>query len=53
MCDRCRVLEQEMGRCDRLRAMIGDHITVDRITELLADLKAEKAALHPVNEEDL
>jgi len=42
------VLEQKMGRCDRLRALIGDQLTVDRITELLADLKAEKAALHPI-----
>jgi hypothetical protein len=47
MCEKCEKLDERIEHYERIRANIGDQLTVDRIKELVAQMKAEKAALHP------
>jgi hypothetical protein len=51
MCDKCVELDKKIGRYRRILPLIGDQVTVDRTKELIAELLAEKAALHPEPEE--
>ena len=47
MCEKCEELDKRIIHYERIRASIGDPLTVDRIKELVEQVKAEKAALHP------
>ena len=50
MCEKCVALDRKIEHYERLRLSIADQVTVDRIKELLAEMKAQKAALHPEND---
>jgi hypothetical protein len=47
MCDKCVELDTKIERYRRILLSIGDQVTVDRTKELIAELLAQKAALHP------
>ncbi len=47
MCEKCKELDHKIEHYERIRANISDQLTVDRIKELLEQMKAEKIALHP------
>jgi hypothetical protein len=47
MCDKCVEIDRLIDRYRKIQRSIGDQVTVDRTKELIADLKAQKAALHP------
>lgn len=47
MCEKCMELDDKIERYERIRANIGDQLTVDRIKALLEQMRTEKAVLHP------
>jgi len=47
MCDKCAVLDQKIDHYEQMLIAIGGRGTVERLQALIADLQAEKAALHP------
>jgi hypothetical protein len=47
MCVKCVEIDKNIERCRRIQLAIGDLATVDRTKQLIADLKLQKAALHP------
>jgi hypothetical protein len=47
MCEKCEEIDKTIVRYQRILLLIGDQVTVDRTKELIADLEARKAALHP------
>jgi hypothetical protein len=47
MCEKCEEIDKTIVRYQRILLSIGDPVTVDRTKELIADLQAQKAALHP------
>jgi hypothetical protein len=47
MCDKCVELDKKIGRYRIVSSTVGDQLTIDRIKELIADLQAQKATLHP------
>ncbi len=47
MCDRCKALDREIENFRRLHEMADDPIALTLVAEAIADLKAEKASLHP------
>jgi hypothetical protein len=47
MCEKCVEIDKTIERYRKIQRAIGDQVTVDRTKELIADLKAQKAALHP------
>ena len=51
MCDKCTELDERIERCLRISSSINDQLTIDRIKELIENLRAQKAALHPDQEE--
>ena len=51
MCDKCDEYDKRIEHYSRILLSIGDQITVERIMELIADLRAQKAALHPEQKE--
>ena len=50
MCEKCVELERKIEHYERIRLSIGDQVTVDRIKELVAKMKAQKAEFHPEKE---
>jgi hypothetical protein len=46
MCDKCVELDKKIEHYRRIASSINDQFTVDRIKELIAELEAQKAALH-------
>jgi hypothetical protein len=46
MCDKCTALDSKIAHYLRLEASILDQVTVERLKELIAELIAEKIALH-------
>lgn len=50
MCDKCVEIDGTIERYRKILRSITDQITVDHMKELLAELEARKAALHPGNE---
>ena len=50
MCDNCVELDRKLARYERLSKSISDQLTIDRINELVKQIKAQKAALHPQQE---
>jgi FAD/FMN-containing dehydrogenase len=51
MCDKCVELDGKIEHYQRLSSRITDQRTLDGIKELIASMKAQKAALHPEQEE--
>lgn len=47
MCEKCEELDRKIERYQRIRPAIGDQATVDSIKELIAEMQAQKARLHP------
>jgi hypothetical protein len=47
MCDRCARLDKKIAQYQRISFSLNDQLTVDRIKALIAELEAQKAALHP------
>ena len=47
MCEKCVEIDRKTMSYQRVLLSIDDQVTVDRIKELIADLNAKKAALHP------
>jgi flagellar motility protein MotE (MotC chaperone) len=46
MCEKCVELDGKIEQFERIRASIGDPLTVDRLGVLVEEMKAQKAALH-------
>jgi hypothetical protein len=47
MCEKCVEIDNTIERYRKIKRSIGDQVTVDRTKELIAELKAQKIALHP------
>lgn len=47
MCEKCDEICKTIERYRRILLSISDDLTVDRTRQLIADLQAQKAALHP------
>ena len=47
MCEKCADIDNTIERYRRILLAIGDQLTIDRTKEMIADLQAQKAALHP------
>jgi hypothetical protein len=47
MCEQCAEIDKTIERYRRILLAIGDQLTIDRTKEMMADLEARKAALHP------
>jgi hypothetical protein len=47
MCDKCVDIDKAIERYRKIQRSIGDQVTVDRTKELIAELVAKKADLHP------
>jgi hypothetical protein len=47
MCEKCSEIDKSIERYQRILLSISDQVTVDRAKELIAELQAQKAALHP------
>jgi hypothetical protein len=45
--DKCAKLDKKIEHYQKLLLGIADQLTVDRIKQLIADLQAQKATLHP------
>lgn len=51
MCEKCVEIDDGIERYRRLLLSIADKVTVNRAREVIADLEAQKVALHPEPEE--
>jgi hypothetical protein len=47
MCEKCIEIDRKIERYRRIQQSILDQYTVDQTKQLVADLEAQKAALHP------
>jgi hypothetical protein len=47
MCEKCNEIDKNIERYRRIQRTIADQVTVDRTKELIAELVAQKAELHP------
>jgi hypothetical protein len=47
MCDKCAKLDKKIEHYETILVSIGDRVTVERLQAMIADLQAQKAALHP------
>jgi hypothetical protein len=47
MCEKCVEIDGKIAQYRRLVASITDQLTIDRIGQLIRDLEAAKAQLHP------
>jgi hypothetical protein len=47
MCDVCDQLDEKIEHYKKVRSAMTDQLTIDGITALVAELQAQKAALHP------
>jgi hypothetical protein len=47
MCDRCKALDREIENFRHLHGIADDPLALTLLEEAIADLKAEKASLHP------
>ena len=51
MCNQCVEIDKTIERYRNILRSINDQLTLDRAKELIADLEAQKAALHPEEEQ--
>ena len=47
MCEQCDEIDKTIERYRKIKLSINDQLTLDRTEELISDLEAKKAALHP------
>jgi len=47
MCDVCEQLDEKIEHYKKVMAAMTDQLTIEGITALIAELQAQKAALHP------
>jgi len=47
MCDKCEELDKKIEHYETMIVSIGDRGTVERLMAMVAELQAQKAALHP------
>jgi hypothetical protein len=47
MCEKCVELDRKIERCERISTSISDQLTIDRLEQLVMQMKAQKTALHP------
>jgi len=47
MCDKCQAIDWEIGAAQRLQRGADDPLALSWLAVAIADLEAEKAALHP------
>jgi hypothetical protein len=47
MCDKCNQLDKKIEHYRNLIARVPDPLTVERVGELIKEMQAQKAALHP------
>ncbi len=47
MCDKCNQIDKNIERYRRIQRNIADQVTVDRTKQLMTELVAQKAKLHP------
>ena len=50
MCDKCNEINEKIEHYRDIAARLSDPLTIERIAELIAELVAQKAALHPKQE---
>jgi hypothetical protein len=51
MCDKCAQLDKKIEHYETMIVSLGDRVTVERLMAMVADLQAQKAALHPEPEQ--
>ncbi len=51
MCDKCIELDKKIEHHERLASGMADELTLERIRESVREMKAQKAALHPDEEQ--
>jgi hypothetical protein len=51
MCDKCDEHDKRIEHYSRMLLSIGDRVTVERLMVMVANLRAQKAALHPEQKE--
>jgi hypothetical protein len=47
MCEKCKELDQRAEHYRRISASVSDQRVIDSIKELIANIDAQKAELHP------
>lgn len=47
MCVKCVKIDEKIAHYRRLAASITDQLTIDRIADLIREMQATKAKLHP------
>jgi hypothetical protein len=52
MCEKCEELDEKIEHYRNLMARVTDRQTSEGIGQLIEDMQAEKAALHPEREAD-
>jgi len=51
MCDKCAELDKKIEHYRKLAWQIADPLTTERAADLIAEIEAQKAALHPEQEQ--
>jgi hypothetical protein len=51
MCDRCAQLGEKIAHTRKVMSAMTDQLTIERIAALVTELEAQKASLHPDNDE--
>jgi len=51
MCNKCAELDKKIEHYETILVSIGDRVTVERLHAMIADLQAQKVALHPEPEQ--
>jgi hypothetical protein len=52
MCDKCTKLDKKIEHYETMIVSIGDRVTVERLMALVAELQAQKTALHPEQKQE-
>jgi hypothetical protein len=47
MCNKCAEIDKTIERYQGIKERVADQALVDRAKELIAEMEADKAALHP------
>lgn len=48
MCEKCKEIDVQIARCERLYGQVTDKLLLDGLVDMLKGYAAQKAALHPV-----
>jgi hypothetical protein len=47
MCNKCDEIDKTIERYRRIKERVANQVLVDRARELISEMEADKAALHP------